>query len=147
MLNIEIPKGSSLSDTRVFNHAILQQLPDAWWKNDATIALLSYYAKGSKLVFLRNDSSYFIINEEDGLWDGGVWYSNTSFRRSKYASYFGGAYSHGGYDYGFDSEIETKSGSAPSTFCSHCEVGIWKDTEIANGLCSQCAWAIFNTEL
>lgn len=35
---------------------------------------------GSKLCILYKDARYQIINEKDGRWEDGVWYSNTSYK-------------------------------------------------------------------
>lgn len=34
---------------------------------------------GSKLCMLYEDGRYQIVNEKDGVWDGGIWYSNRSY--------------------------------------------------------------------
>jgi glutamine amidotransferase len=36
--------------------------------------------KHNLLVLLYDDGGHVIINEEDGIWDNGVWYSNSGFR-------------------------------------------------------------------
>ena len=35
----------------------------------------------NKVILLYRDKSTVILNEDAGVWDNGVWYSNTSFRR------------------------------------------------------------------
>lgn len=36
--------------------------------------------RGNKVATLYNDGRYQIINEQDGKWEDGVWYSNTSHK-------------------------------------------------------------------
>jgi hypothetical protein len=57
---------------------------------------LSKFATGSKLVFLTADREvnhdYYIINEKDGHWVNGIWWSNSSY---KWQRNYGGLYTSG----------------------------------------------------
>lgn len=66
------------SDTKLFADMFKQNLSfDFVQKNKAEFdaALV-----GSKLAMLYDDNTYQIVNEKDGYWVDGVWYSNHSYR-------------------------------------------------------------------
>ena len=44
----------------------------------------------NKLAFLFNNGKFVIVNEDAGLWDAGVWYSNGSFRTNTAVGTYGG---------------------------------------------------------
>jgi glutamine amidotransferase len=81
------------SDTQIFNFEYLQKLPEGFIKNKAIQELISKYIGHSKLVFLNERGESTIINENLGHWDGGIWYSNSSYQE-EYGYY-------GGYNYGY----------------------------------------------
>ena len=60
---------------------------------------ISEFARGSKLVVITANPSakqdYYIINEQDGHWEDGVWWSNTSYKYSRYSYSGGGMYTSG----------------------------------------------------
>lgn len=72
------------SDTRDFNAKILQPLVAKWGNNalfqPAVKALIEARIGYSKLVFLDRHGNHEIFNEDKGIWEDGVWYSNSSFR-------------------------------------------------------------------
>jgi len=73
-----------VSDTRAFNDMILKPLVHQYGTTiitrPAIQSLIAPYIGYSKLVFLDVDGSTQIINENKGVWDDGVWYSNTSYQ-------------------------------------------------------------------
>lgn len=73
----------ALSDTRDFNETILKPLVAKYGTtiiNDPTVkTMLEDYISYSKLVFLDVHGNSTIINEDRGVWDQGVWYSNSSY--------------------------------------------------------------------
>lgn len=81
------------SDTIVFNKKILQKLPMNWYKNKAIVELLSGYVgiaptgRKNKLIFLNSDKTYLIINEDAGIWDDGIWWSNDDYKAIKKKKY------------------------------------------------------------
>jgi glutamine amidotransferase len=127
ILPVQIAKGDTRSDTRVFAEDYMPNLggvvslddPEYWVKLEA-------WARGSKLVFLTANpdakSDWYILNESDGHWDKDMWWSNSSYKRSVYAypnygygSGWGGHYSEttGGWDvrvasddYDYDDEVD-----------------------------------------
>ncbi len=87
MLPIEAKNGKS--DTRIFAEEMLPQMGGASILNSKKMRKkLSKFAKGSKLVFLSANhavnENYYIINENDGHWHNGVWWSNNSYKYSRY---------------------------------------------------------------
>lgn len=80
------------SDTKAFVELVLKHLPQDWDTQPHLRYLLRHATTGSKLVVFFKDRAPAIINESSGLWEDGIWYSNTSFRattvvgRSSYAS-------------------------------------------------------------
>lgn len=77
----------SKSDTYHFNTKILSQL----YKRDTRFIykphykeLIKHYIGHSKLVFLNNKGHFEIINEDDGVWEEGVWFSNTTYKNHKF---------------------------------------------------------------
>lgn len=70
------------SDTQMFNEHILKGLPDGWNYNEAIKNLITeYIGFGSKLAILdKRTKEIVIINESKGIWEDGVWFSNTSYK-------------------------------------------------------------------
>lgn len=71
------PEDDRKSDTRVlveaFNNILrLQDVLQA--RFDLGVAI----GRGNKLAFLYDTGDFVIINEEEGYWDDGIWYSNGS---------------------------------------------------------------------
>jgi hypothetical protein len=72
------------SDTWQFNEDILQPFVSKWGKlalfDDPMKKLVEDYIGWSKLVFMDNENNFQIFNEDKGIWDDGVWYSNSSYK-------------------------------------------------------------------
>ena len=84
------PKSDNFSDTYMFNEAILKHLPNTFLTNTAHVSLISQYiGSGSKLAFLNTKGEITIINDKAGVWDDGVWYSNTGYKAMNYFDYGG----------------------------------------------------------
>ena len=75
---------SDHSDTIGFNHGVLQPLVNKWGNlalfQDPMIDLIESRIGYSKLIFLDRHGNHKIMNEGKGVWDDGVWYSNTSYK-------------------------------------------------------------------
>lgn len=81
--NVDCSQDKTKSDTYWFNQKILVPI----YKRDSRFIfkepfkeLIKEYIGWSKLVFLNNKGHHTIINEDKGVWDEGVWYSNTSYK-------------------------------------------------------------------
>ena len=80
----ETPNGTS--DTYVLANDILANLPDGWETNAAIARLLEEFIGWSKVCTMipdpeggPNDALVYILNENSGYWEGGIWYSNKSY--------------------------------------------------------------------
>jgi predicted glutamine amidotransferase len=72
------------SDTKDFGDKILQPLVAKWGNlslfQPAIKSLLEARIGYSKLIFLDRHGNHDIFNENKGVWDNGVWYSNSSYK-------------------------------------------------------------------
>ena len=76
--NIDVPLNSEYSDTYLLCKTILAKLPKEWYKNNSILSLLeAYIGSGSKLAILDNSENIYLVNEEKGTWEDGIWYSNS----------------------------------------------------------------------
>lgn len=73
----------NLSDTRDFIDKVIGNISYKMWKNPSFIRLVGDAIGSSKFAILDNDENYYIVNEDKGTWDDGVWYSNTSYKTVK----------------------------------------------------------------
>jgi glutamine amidotransferase len=96
-----------LSDTQIFNINILQKLPPNFMDIDRARKQISDYivTSLSKVVFLDNEGNYTIVNESNGHWDEGIWYSNYGYLP---ASYYTGKYYDDGYYTDYANAYNTK---------------------------------------
>lgn len=101
---LPIKERDGKSDTRIFAESVFPS-----WGGVRTLSSkkmrkkLSKFATGSKLVFLTTDlvvpEGYAIINEKDGHWDHGVWWSNSSYKYKRISYGSGSFYSSGWSSY------------------------------------------------
>ena len=72
------------SDTIGFNNGVLQPLVNKWGNlalfQDPMKDLIESRIGYSKLIFLDRHGNHNILNESKGVWDEGIWYSNTSYK-------------------------------------------------------------------
>lgn len=105
MLPIQARDGKS--DTRIFAEELFPSWGGASTLNSKRMRKkLAKFADGSKLVFLSANpdvqEDYYIINESDGHWDDGVWWSNSSYKwastyRTSWKKYDSRTYGYGGW--------------------------------------------------
>ena len=72
---------SKKSDTSAFVERVLKDLSVETVYSDGGVRLLQDYVGNSKLVFLDSAGRPQIVGEEKGTWEGGLWYSNKTYRR------------------------------------------------------------------
>lgn len=76
-----------MSDTASFVENYLAALPREWYDNEYLFQMVEEYCAGSKLVILtanpRAEYCAYIVNEGSGHWAEGVWYSNSSYCKTK----------------------------------------------------------------
>lgn len=98
-------KTDNVSDTRDFIDKVIGNISYKQWWNPSFRELVSKVIGYSKLGILDVTGEYFIINEEKGTWDDGIWYSNSSYKKvepiKKYAdnSTYGYSYNYKKDDY------------------------------------------------
>ena len=68
------------SDTRDFIDKVIGNISWKMWKNQSFCELVGNAIGYSKLAILDKTGGYVIINEQKGLWEDGVWFSNSSFK-------------------------------------------------------------------
>jgi hypothetical protein len=74
----ELPAGES--DSRYFAREIIGAMPGGWMYDPILIAMVErYIGLNNKVVMLWPDGSHLILNEGEGHWRDGVWYSNRSY--------------------------------------------------------------------
>ncbi len=73
------------SDTLLFNEDIIQPFVAKWGKlgifEDPVKKLIENRIGFSKLIFMTNSGDVEIFNEDKGIWDNDVWYSNSSYKK------------------------------------------------------------------
>lgn len=81
---ISIPQDNrDFSDTWHFNEKIIKPMYKdnrAFIKRIYNRELIKNFIGYSKLIFMDRKGRSSIINSDKGVWDGGVWYSNTSYQ-------------------------------------------------------------------
>lgn len=68
------------SDTYMFNRNVLQKLPNGFLSFEGILAMMEDFIDYSKLIFLDAENNATIINEVKGVWDGGNWFSNYTYK-------------------------------------------------------------------
>ena len=75
------------SDTRDFIDRVIGNISWKLMKNPSYRELISKAIGYSKLAILDITGDYWIINEDNGYWTDGVWYSNKSYEPKKQVEY------------------------------------------------------------
>jgi hypothetical protein len=68
------------SDTYQFNE-MLKKLPKNFLRNHVIKEFVANYIGGDKLIFLDDKNEWNIINEKNGHWFDGDWFSNNSYQQ------------------------------------------------------------------
>lgn len=88
IINVKVPVESKVSDTIIFTREYLRALPSNFLENEYLKDLVRMaIGSSNKLCFLNEKGEYSIINENYGVWDNGVWYSNHSYETPKITYY------------------------------------------------------------
>ena len=133
-------KDTDLTDTEGLIKYVLCDLVDAWLDSTLMTDLMEDAIDSSKLVFLTTsedlNSNLYILNEELGIWEDEVWYSNYScFTYESKVVY-------GGYDnYGSNYEWWDKDAAAESSSKRYTVI---KDGKYTEGMASEDTASIDN---
>lgn len=82
-----LSKSGDMSDTMMFNKLCLQKLPRNFMEVPMYKFLLENAIGFGKMILMNKNGTVWILNEKNGYWDGGIWYSNTSYRKVRFVSY------------------------------------------------------------
>ena len=81
----------------LFNRKVFQKLPADFMKRpiykkmlEETIGIFN------KMIVINKNGTHWILNEKQGEWDNGIWYSNTTYKKVKY--YYGQGYDNFGWN-------------------------------------------------
>ena len=75
VIGIATAKDGTESDTSVFVRDVLAALPTRWWRVPALRYLVGEAIGWSRLVLMTADETV-CLQEPDGTWDAGLWYSS-----------------------------------------------------------------------
>jgi hypothetical protein len=75
MIN-NVDSTNDISDTRYFNKHILQQMKFDIDNNSHLRLVEAFIGNGNKLIFMHQNGTWKIANENLGSWQDGIWFSN-----------------------------------------------------------------------
>ncbi len=125
------------SDTQEFNRTILQCLPENFLKNEEIKNELERWCKetGSKLAFMDNKGEVTLLNEDGGVWEDGIWFSNMIWKWTNYDNYD----IETTYDYGKNVYISKYQGRCEICGLSFPLSELRWDSVISGWMCETCA--------
>ena len=87
--DVDVPKDSKISDTMIYIQEYLKDLPVDFMENESILKLIqSSIGNWNKFCFLNNKGEAVIINEHQGEWHNGVWFSNNSYVTERYTYHY-----------------------------------------------------------
>ncbi len=170
------PISNDYSDTYMFNESVLKNLPHGFLNNPAIVNLIKgYIGTGNKLAFLNEQGHITIVNEKQGVWDSGVWYSNHGYKQTSYFDcggttksstgtvYSGSVYDNAGkknYSGGYPSKSYELGSASELPFpqykkyeydsskpvCDWCGENLVTSSERINGCCNHCFQDILESD-
>ena len=87
MSNISIAKDDPRSDTKIFAEDFLPTLPENWEDNEVIKYFMESFIGYSKVCMLHRTKGIYIFNEGKGVFVGGHWYSNESYKTARVTYY------------------------------------------------------------
>lgn len=98
---LRLQEQNGLSDTGVFATYILRPIVEAgpgnWQRPGIKWLLEEAIGTSNKMVLMNGDGEHVILNEKQGDWDNGCWFSNSTWKWKSHRG--GGHYYRGDYDY------------------------------------------------
>lgn len=162
--NVDVPRTDWRSDTRFYVEEDLAKRNLKFLDNRRKRKRLESWIKGSKFVIMTNEPTLkrnvYILNEQDGHWDGGTWWSNSSYepyipysRRHGYHGYgFGyGLFGLGEYEEDIkvgavDRMLEDVAEPIAQNICPLCESVLSEDEIVIFGYCHTCGLCLMCEE-
>lgn len=80
-------------DTKHFGENILRHMPDNWRELPEVVFMLEQFLTDSKVVILNRQGEVTILNEKNGYWDKGIWFSALTYDETYNRRQMFGAYS------------------------------------------------------
>lgn len=122
IIPIDIPSGDKRSDTRIFAEDELPHFLE-WLDDEQGFEALEDYVGWSKVcIFSISDklqNNIYILNEQSGTWDGGIWWSNDSYKPSKWDRW-GSTRAYGSWSYdGYFDEYDVTEDGVVKVYDSH----------------------------
>lgn len=154
VLPFEMPKNDVRSDTKYFAEVLLPKHGGVVALNDPEYReKLAKQITGSKFVIMtadpRADKQWYIINEQAGHWDEGVWWSNKSYEKWIPAPKF--VKSLWGYDSYYTPTPPDPIGeyivNEYILDCEFCESDYIVNEELGQTLCPTCKTCLFCHEV
>lgn len=144
-----IPAESGRSDTRQFAEEWMPMIGVENLDDPKTVQELEKFIDWSKVAFLTVDPRLkqwaYILNEDHGIWDDGVWYSNSGYRYAttfsngqRWQSGWGGHFNQHAFTRSVDSLFDDDD------FCQHCGADT---TAMYTRWCAECGQDLFGEEL
>jgi hypothetical protein len=157
MLPITPKAGDKRSDTRIFAEELLPNMGVDVLDDPVYFKQLEDWARGSKIAILSTSpdlaQEVYILNEKDGHWVDGIWWSNTSYKSRSYWSYGSTGSYYNGYaskeDYDLftndknlllsSDELLDADGTVRTIYdvCYHCYSHLRED-DYNEGACTAC---------
>lgn len=73
------------SDSIWFTRNVLARMPKGWYRDPVTLdAIGARIGRYNKLIIASSSGDIAIVNEEYGIWDNGIWYSNDTYIPAKH---------------------------------------------------------------
>ncbi len=120
----------------------LRDLGDLDFLGDAEVReWIRRVSVGSKLIFMRSDGSYEIVNSGAGEWNNGSWFSNTTY---KYPMFYQSSYEEWDRSPVTGKWGTETQGAIEEIKCSLCDFPIYLSTERACDICEACVTAMYN---
>jgi predicted glutamine amidotransferase len=144
------------SDTRLFAKSWLSKLPNGWEENSQILNYLEDFMGTSKVILLRKDGTFFILNEQKGEWVDDIWYSNDYYKkeRTKPKVYSSSSYGYGssanaGYyrqsydEPAYQGEFALRNGryiplGAEAEKCAICDTKLTYYEKVRDNVCITC---------
>lgn len=83
----EMPKEKERSDTRIFVEDVIRPLLGTQKEVHPWQLLILEMALGRDKGLIMGPTTSYILNESLGSWEGGIWYSNTTYKTKKFRNY------------------------------------------------------------